>query len=78
MELDDSSRYCAGCNKQAYFIERTIIDGKVWHRQCLKCGICKKQLYKGIFQGDSTYFECVTHFTNQILYGDAMVNYFFY
>lgn len=73
MEVDDNSRYCAGCNKQAYFIERSIIDGRVWHRKCLKCSICKKQLYKGAFHGDFRHYMCVNHFANQIIYGDPMV-----
>uniref|UniRef100_A0A915DFR9 LIM zinc-binding domain-containing protein n=1 Tax=Ditylenchus dipsaci TaxID=166011 RepID=A0A915DFR9_9BILA len=43
MDVDDSSRYCAACSGQAHLMERSIVDGRVWHRKCMKCCLCKKQ-----------------------------------
>ncbi|KAI1710920.1 LIM domain-containing protein [Ditylenchus destructor] len=74
MDVDDSSRYCAGCSAQTHFLDRCVLEGKVWHRRCLKCSVCKKQLYRGTFCGgsDASRFECVDHLVNQILHGDSM------
>lgn len=76
MDVDDSSRYCAGCSAQTHFLDRCVLEGKVWHRRCLKCSVCKKQLYRGTFCGgnDASRFECVDHLVNQILHADSMVS----
>ncbi|KAI3415972.1 [F-actin]-monooxygenase mical1, variant 2 [Globodera pallida] len=73
MENDESSRFCASCGESVHFIERLILEGRTWHRTCLKCALCGRQLYRGAFHcspGDGMALECVEHFANRVLFGD--------
>ncbi|KAL3089575.1 hypothetical protein niasHT_030084 [Heterodera trifolii] len=73
MDSDESSRLCASCGELVHLIERLILNGRVWHRSCLKCAICGRQLYRGAFHRPTDRgmaFECVEHFANRVLYGN--------
>ncbi|CAH1247204.1 CRIP1 [Branchiostoma lanceolatum] len=38
---------CPSCTKVVYFAERKYSLGKSWHKLCLKCTKCKRQLNPG-------------------------------
>lgn len=52
---------CVVCNKKVFALERTSVDGKVFHQDCLRCKKCKTKLNSGNLGkfGDSYY--CKTH-----------------
>lgn len=65
------------CNHSLF---RSVLLGKVWHRSCLKCAICGRQLYRGAFHllpvldgSPVARFECVEHRASAILFGDPKV-----
>lgn len=64
---------CPRCKAAVLFVERTIVNGRVFHRNCLKCSVCARQLHIGAFRGDDTKLECVDHFINRILFDDELV-----
>jgi len=35
---------CVGCGKTAYVAEKVVMDGKIWHPNCLRCKECNKKL----------------------------------
>eukprot|EP00058_Branchiostoma_floridae_P016447 XP_002601935.1 hypothetical protein BRAFLDRAFT_86419 [Branchiostoma floridae] len=41
------SDVCPSCTKVVYFAERKYSLGKSWHKLCLKCTKCKRQLNPG-------------------------------
>eukprot|EP00727_Mastigamoeba_balamuthi_P001193 m51a1_g11070 hypothetical protein (328) ;mRNA; f:548884-551220 len=40
---------CVACGKTVYAMEKTVAEGKVYHKACLKCEICKKTVSYGKF-----------------------------
>lgn len=38
---------CPRCKKQVYFAEEKIVLGKPYHKMCVKCGHCNKQVDSG-------------------------------
>ncbi|CAK5020846.1 unnamed protein product [Meloidogyne enterolobii] len=75
MDLDGSKRECNTCGNIVHLIERVTLIGRIWHRACLKCSLCGRQLYRGAFyllhfSDASIRMECVEHGANTILFGD--------
>ncbi|KAF7638043.1 LIM zinc-binding domain-containing protein [Meloidogyne graminicola] len=75
MDLDGSKRECIACGNYVHLIERVILIGRIWHRACLKCSLCGRQLYRGAFyllhfSDASLRLECVEHGANALLFGD--------
>uniref|UniRef100_A0A915LQC5 LIM zinc-binding domain-containing protein n=2 Tax=Meloidogyne incognita group TaxID=654580 RepID=A0A915LQC5_MELJA len=75
MDLDGSKRECNTCGNIVHLIERVTLIGRIWHRACLKCSLCGRQLYRGAFyllhfSDASIRLECVEHGANAILFGD--------
>ncbi|KAH7731160.1 MICAL-like protein 2 [Aphelenchoides avenae] len=66
---------CPRCRTPVLLVERTIVNGRVFHRNCLKCSVCARQLHIGAFRGDDTKLECVDHFINRILFDDELHHY---
>lgn len=75
MDLDGSKKECNGCSNIVHLVERVTLIGRIWHRACLKCSLCGRQLYRGAFyllhfSDASVRLECVEHGANAILFGD--------
>ncbi|XP_077864100.1 uncharacterized protein LOC100372213 [Saccoglossus kowalevskii] len=53
---------CAACGKRVYIMERTVVDGKLYHRSCFRCRECQKTLRPGNYKViDFNKFECPIH-----------------
>lgn len=74
IDVADSSCFCVSCNNRVSLIERYVINGKIWHRSCMKCRVCRQQVYRGTFLLiGSNLFECVEHLVFHILFQNPMV-----
>lgn len=73
IDVADSSCFCVSCNNRVSLIERYVINGKIWHRSCMKCRVCRQQVYRGTFLLiGSNLFECVEHLVFHILFQNPM------
>jgi hypothetical protein len=53
---------CSGCDKTVYQMERTVVDGVVYHQNCLKCSHCACKLKPGNFASLKGKRYCKPHF----------------
>lgn len=60
---------CAACGENVLFIERLIIEKKVYHRRCFKCPLCKEILHWGSYRRvqKTNLFECLHHWPQLVL-----------
>lgn len=57
------SSNCSVCNQHVHLVQRHLVDGKLYHRNCFKCNECSTILLSGTYKagkGPGT-FICKTH-----------------
>lgn len=58
---------CVACGKTAYPLERAVASGKVFHKNCFKCSVCKCVLKVIDYAHLDGIFYCQTHFQQLFL-----------
>ncbi|XP_060724671.1 MICAL-like protein 1 [Tachysurus vachellii] len=59
------SSTCAACEKHVHLVQRFLVDGKLYHRNCFRCMECSSTLLPGSYKhvGDAGSLVCTHHFT---------------
>ncbi|KAM3864999.1 MICAL-like protein 1 [Diretmus argenteus] len=65
------SSTCSACQKHVHLVQRFLVDGKLYHRNCFRCTECCRTLLPGSYRlgNDSGALVCTHHF-----YRSALVN----
>jgi len=65
-EIKAKNPKCASCNESVYPIDKIEVNNQLYHKNCVKCGQCKKILYLSTFRKHEETFYCIKH------YGDIL------
>ncbi|XP_045903450.1 MICAL-like protein 1 isoform X2 [Micropterus dolomieu] len=59
------SSTCAACQKHVHLVQRFLVDGKLYHRNCFRCIECHSTLLPGSYKlgSDSGALVCTHHIT---------------
>ncbi|XP_072513762.1 protein-methionine sulfoxide oxidase mical2b isoform X2 [Salminus brasiliensis] len=57
------SSICSACSKHVHLVQRHLVDGKLYHRNCFRCSECSNILLSGTYKPgkESNTFVCKTH-----------------
>ncbi|PWA16835.1 hypothetical protein CCH79_00012775 [Gambusia affinis] len=55
------SSTCAACQKHVHLVQRFLIDGKLYHRNCFRCTECHSTLLPGSYKGNNSGALVCTH-----------------
>ncbi|XP_030839964.1 MICAL-like protein 1 isoform X2 [Strongylocentrotus purpuratus] len=57
---------CEICSKRVYLVERQVVDGRLFHRNCFRCTKCRSTLRPDSYKltKDPKKFECMCHSDN--------------
>ncbi|XP_019614904.1 PREDICTED: MICAL-like protein 1 isoform X3 [Branchiostoma belcheri] len=61
-----SDRSCSVCDKYVHIVEKVFVDGKMYHRNCFRCSICKVSLKAGAYKDGGAPGELICSRHNQI------------
>ncbi|XP_029361781.1 MICAL-like protein 1 isoform X2 [Echeneis naucrates] len=63
------SSTCAACQKHVHLVQRILVDGKLYHRNCFRCSQCHSTLLPGSYKlgGDSGALVCTHHLARHAL-----------
>ncbi|XP_029950466.1 MICAL-like protein 1 isoform X2 [Salarias fasciatus] len=63
------SSTCAACQKHVHLVQRFLVDGKLYHRNCFRCRECRSTLLPGSYKlgSDSGGLVCTHHLTRPAL-----------
>lgn len=60
-QTSNQTGICVKCNKKVFALERTSVDSKVFHQDCLRCKKCKTKLTSGNLGKFGEDYYCKTH-----------------
>uniref|UniRef100_UPI0037E8FF4F MICAL-like protein 1 isoform X2 n=1 Tax=Semicossyphus pulcher TaxID=241346 RepID=UPI0037E8FF4F len=63
------SSTCAACQKHVHLVQRFLVDGKLYHRNCFRCTECHSTLLPGSYKlgTDSGVLVCTHHLARSAL-----------
>nr|XP_020451757.1 MICAL-like protein 1 [Monopterus albus] len=63
------SSTCAACQKHVHLVQRFLVDGKLYHRNCFRCTECRSTLLPGSYKlgSNSGALVCTHHLTRHVL-----------
>ncbi|XP_068585212.1 MICAL-like protein 1 isoform X2 [Cebidichthys violaceus] len=63
------SSTCAACQKHVHLVQRFLVDGKLYHRNCFRCTECHSTLLPGSYKlgSNSGALVCTHHLARQAL-----------
>ncbi|XP_061534636.1 MICAL-like protein 1 isoform X1 [Phycodurus eques] len=61
------SSTCTACHQHVHLVQRFLVDGKLYHRNCFRCTECRSTLLPGSYKqgSDSGALVCTHHLTRQ-------------
>ncbi|XP_057700356.1 MICAL-like protein 1 isoform X2 [Corythoichthys intestinalis] len=61
------SSICTACQQHVHLVQRFLVDGKLYHRNCFRCTECHSTLLPGSYKlgSDSGTLVCTHHITRQ-------------
>ncbi|XP_054634712.1 MICAL-like protein 1 [Dunckerocampus dactyliophorus] len=62
------SSTCTACQKHVHLVQRFLVDGKLYHRNCFRCTECRSTLLPGSYklESDSGVLVCTHHLARQV------------
>lgn len=58
---------CVSCSKPVFFQERQEVDGKIYHKACMRCRQCETQLSLGSYAAFDGVLYCKPHYKQRFL-----------